>query len=260
MNINFLRLADKINNNIDKDVNRNNSLNPYDLNTEEYRMYESNHRNLLKTMEINKFKKNLNMAIDLALLTKEVMQERGLLTKDNIKQHYFITIRPNTKLIAFHRFFNMIATFVQRNCFISYTLSFEQKGQSLDTLGEGFHCHIIANMRQRSKGEVLRDTISSFNKVCANNCIQVDCIKNESGLNNLNNYLITYESKDNHKIVTKEYDELWRNKLKIKPLYDNITDKIPDFLASISNYVDNFISYKRPEEQGAVSSIAYQVQ
>ena len=98
-------------------------------------------------------------------------------TKGNLKQTYFITIRPDTKKIKFRDFVDLCNNFFYRRCFNTYLYSYEQKGTSIETLGEGFHIHIIAEMTYRSKGEVLRNTQSTFKKCTANNCIDVSVVK-----------------------------------------------------------------------------------
>jgi len=100
---------------------------------------------------------------------------------------------------------------------ISYKLSFEQKDESGS--GHGFHAHIVCDTKHRSKGECLRDTISSFRKVCEENCIDVQVTKNPEDI--VNNYLLNYKSDDNHKAPTQEGDKMWRNRIGLADLYDN---------------------------------------
>lgn len=178
-----------------------------------------------KNIEINKFCEILEFSKTMHSLYLDKM---GF---NNHKNFYFITIRPNDNC-EFIDFKNKINEFLSRKCFLEYTYSFEQKGTSLSTLGQGFHVHIIANMIQRSKSEVLRDTLSSWNawinmKWISPNCIQVDTTKNPNKL--INDYLICYKSDDNHKETTKEWDNLWREKLGLSNLYDYPGKSIPSF-------------------------------
>lgn len=126
---------------------------------------------------------------------------------------YFITIRPDDKKVTFIEFKEKIDKLVARPCFIDSTISYEQKGECLEDIGIGFHVHIVAKMKQRSKGEVLRNIVSSFSKwisenKISSNCIQVDITSNPEKL--IQNYLIEYQSDDGHKIKTKNTDALWR--------------------------------------------------
>lgn len=155
--------------------------------------------------------KTVNMMRDAAI-------DAGLIEVP-VTGHYFITIRPDTNKVTFDDFYELVKRFISRACFRSYRLSFEQKGVDDNSLGQGFHVHIVAHMRQRSKGEVLRDTQSSFNTCAAANCIDVRITKNPDDI--VDKYLIAYEADDGHKAPTKEWDEKWRQHLGLKPLYVN---------------------------------------
>lgn len=135
---------------------------------------------------------------------------------------FFITIRPDDTKCNFIDFKDKCLKLVQRTCFKEYALSFEQKGTSPEDLGKGFHCHIVAKMKQRSKGEALRDITSSFKTwidqgMIAPNCIDVCITKNPEEL--VNRYLIAYDSDDEHKALTKSWDDLWRQHNEVLPLY-----------------------------------------
>lgn len=164
------------------------------------------------------FENNARLGIQLMLRFKEIAAEEGLIDYAPTKKTWFITIRPKCDAITFEAFKDKIMKFVARKCFLKWSLSFEQKGVSDDTLGNGFHCHIIAHMNQRSKGEVLRDTTSTFKDCTAANCIQVDLCKNPEALKQ--GYLLNYESEDGHKIVTKEWDDKWRSSLGLADIYE----------------------------------------
>lgn len=160
--------------------------------------------------EENEFREVLRIAKRLHAIYQE---ETGLETEN----WYFITVRPDTKQITFPQFKQKIEKYLTRKPFLEFTYSYEQKGQSDDTLGEGFHCHIVAKTNWRSKGEVLRDTQSSFKSCTAPNCIDVATTKNPQDI--VNKYLVGYEAKDSHKACTKEYDAKWRDINDLLPLY-----------------------------------------
>lgn len=141
---------------------------------------------------------------------------------DNSPSGFFITIRPDDTKCQFVDFRDKVFKLLERACFKEYALSFEQKGTTPEDLGKGFHCHIVAKMKQRSKGEVLRDVTSSFKSwiddgLIAANCIDVHVTKNPEEL--VKNYLLEYKSDDDHKATTKSWDELWRAHNDIKPIY-----------------------------------------
>lgn len=142
------------------------------------------------------------------------------------RQHYFITVRPDERKCDFNDFVKIVHKYVQRKTVLSFKLSFEQKGTTVDNLGTGFHVHMVVHANWRSKGECLRDTQSSFAKVAAHNCVNVQTTKNPDDV--VNKYLIAYDSDDGHKSCTKELDELWRDRIGIKHIIDNVEDiRIP---------------------------------
>lgn len=158
--------------------------------------------------EISEFKKILIISKKLTEAWKEVSE---------LTNQYFITIRPNEKVCSFIEFYNYTLKFIKRKCIEEYTLSFEQKGTTEETLGQGFHCHIVCKAKWRSKGECLRDTKSTFNKICEPQCIQVDVTRNPNDI--IKNYLIEYKSDDGHKEVTQKWDNIWRQRLSLRPIY-----------------------------------------
>lgn len=214
--MNFYSLASKLNKDIDRETLR------------QYRLKEHIEENInindinnnVRERKLKEFETNCRLGIQLMLKYKEIAIEEGLTKSDKLKQTFFITIRPNSNEVNFITFHNDIAKFVDRKCFNNFTLTFEQKGESENELGKGFHAHIIANMKQRSKTEVLRDTISTFKKYTNTNCIQVDIIKDEENYQRTIKYIKDYESDDGHKASTKEWDALWREKESLKEYYD----------------------------------------
>lgn len=76
-------------------------------------------------------------------------------------------------------------------------------------------------MKQRSKYEVLRDTMSSWKGWIEEGWISPNCIKVEVSSNGealIQNYLVDYKSEDEHKMLTYEYDKEWRKNNKLNLL------------------------------------------
>lgn len=138
------------------------------------------------------------------------------ITQSETSNWFFISVRPKPG-VSFEQFYALCYKYVNRAFMISYKLSFEQK--DTEGNGNGFHAHIVCDTKHRSKGECLRDTISSFHKVCEENCIDVQVTKNPEDI--VNNYLLNYKSEDEHKAPTQAGDKIWRNRLGLADLYDN---------------------------------------
>lgn len=202
--MNFYTLAAKMNKKIDKDFETLSAVNP-DLK-----------RSMFEDMAIHEYKKNCRLGIKLMQEFQELVRET--------KQRFFVTVRPDTKKINFDNFYILSKKFLERSCVLESKVSFEQKGTNELALSEGFHMHMILNMTQRSKGEVLRDVQSTFKSCTAPNCIDVQVIKSQIDMARCVGYIENYESNDEHKIVTKEWDTLWRSKNNIKTIYEGLLE------------------------------------
>jgi len=233
--MNFYTVAAKLNRAIDKRVQ---TIAPIWENPTEEQL--SNARDLATRLEMNDFERNTRLGIRLMKRFKEIAHEEGLYT-EKLKQTYFITIRPNPRDVRFNDFYQKIAAFIERKCFLKFELAFEQKGVSDETLGDGFHCHIIANLTQRSKGEVLRDVCSTFKDMASANCIQVDILKTPDDLKRCESYIHDHHSEDGHKITTKEWDEKWREREGLSPIYNTSLPTIKSKLAGSSPFRIEFL-------------------
>jgi len=183
--------------------------------------------------ERNEFCEILKIA---ALLHDDYLEISGKHTTN----WYFISIRPDPQ-VTFKAFHTQVCKFIQRACIIDFQLSYEQKSE--EGSGEGFHTHIVCNTNHRSKGECLRDTLSSFKKICQPQCIQVETTREPQKI--VDAYLIAYESKDGHKLKTKNGDALWRANNHIKDIYlkENLEDLLTLSIKSktVSDKITNFI-------------------
>lgn len=151
---------------------------------------------------------------------KEVIQDEfaellELPSSTKTKQEYCITIRPHPDApITFLDFKYMIQNHVvTRKCFIEGNYSFEQKGTDPEDLGKGFHVHIGAKMTQNSKGQVARDLKNTFKEWFEKgymNDAGIDVFTRKDAIAWFNTYCLEYQSDDNHKEVTRCWDELWR--------------------------------------------------
>lgn len=219
----LLSQASKMNKIVEKELNATEKIIEHSTLTEEEKeLCRSKTVSRVKGREVKRLINNLQTALELRDAIRTLEEETGetlLYVPQGSKQYYFITVRPDTTKVKFVDFYNDVKRFVDRKCFIDYKLSFEQKGMSAETLGNGFHLHIVASMKQRSKGEVLRDTQNTFKGYTAANCIEVLTTKNPAEL--VENYLVNYQSDDGHKAPTLEWDAMWRKRENLESLYSN---------------------------------------
>lgn len=168
------------------------------------------YKQVILDQEMRKFTEILKIASDLNDIYRETIKA---------KSWFFITIRPDVKRIDFGSFYRQVCKYISRKPFIEFSLTFEQTGSG-ETLGDGFHIHIVADTRWRSKGECIRDTYTSFKDMLEINCIDVRLTKNPNDI--VENYMIAYDSKDEHKIIHKNDDSLWRTLYNLRSIYDNL--------------------------------------
>lgn len=174
-------------------------------------------------------------ALERALKLKPKLDE--LLTKYNIttqkpaklsKNLFWITLRPSDE--HSHRFaeFKTIVTnnYLTRSCFNSYKYAWEQKGETPDTMGKGYHIHILAQCpNYLMKTQLIKDTKSTFKKFCNGDVpeafIQVEYVRTYEHLNNIRAYMSGIKS-DEWKEPACELDKPWRKKYNLDDLYGDL--------------------------------------
>jgi len=179
--------------------------------------------------ERKKFQRILRIA---KLLHEDYVELTGTSTSN----WYFITVRPRPD-VDWLTFYNTVRKFMARKFMLEYKLSFEQK--NIEGNGDGFHVHIVANTTHRSKGECLRDTCSTFKHVAADNCVKVKPTRNPEEM--FQHYCIDYKSDNEHKISTKNGDEIWRNAMGLRGFYSE-GEALP---AVLIKYVEDSIEEKK---------------
>lgn len=154
----------------------------------------------------------------LAAELKTIYEDALLSANGGGKRAYFISIRPPPS-VQIDTFLRTIHRLMTRKCFQSWTLSYEQKGEAELTLGVGFHVHIVAEMTQNNKAQVIRDVASTLKEIVPAHAIDVSVTKNPDNI--IKKYLTEYASNDGHKAVTMTWDALWRKRVGLKALYTN---------------------------------------
>ena len=133
--------------------------------------------------------------------------------KTNVKW-FMVTVRPKYEDVSFEVFKNDVEFYVNELPFIDLEYCFEQKGESLDDIGKGFHVHIIFSTEKKNywQSHILRDIKRNkygFLKYTKANCIQVD---NIVCLQRAQEY-IRGSKNDVSKELSCSFDEEWRNSL-----------------------------------------------
>jgi hypothetical protein len=129
---------------------------------------------------------------------------------------WMVTIRPKYEDTSFEVFKEHVEFYVSELPYINLEYAFEQKGESLEDLGKGFHVHIIFSTEKVNywQSHILRDIKRKkykFLEYTKANCIQVDSIV---CLQRAQEYIRGIKN-DDAKELSCSFDEEWRKSLGI---------------------------------------------
>lgn len=162
----------------------------------------------MKRVQHNEFIAAQAEASELALLA----ESKGLFDKC-----FHVTIRPRPDVTDFDAFRVLVDKYSKSKTFSASCYTFEQKGTSNESLGTGFHAHMVVRLAPgRTKTHGLQ-TAGKLLDMCGNAGLQFDKASRPWSI--IDSYWINYESQDGHKATTKTWDAMWRNKMSIAPLY-----------------------------------------
>lgn len=153
------------------------------LQSEEYKIMKSKKYEML----LKEFEEIANIEIDIRERYKKVVEERGYTNQDRLLDNqttthnnkgkvlkpYLVTINPKENVIQTHNdlmeFKDKIEKFcnrkmIDKNNLLTYSLE-QRKGKDDPELGKGVHSHIIC-FCDLPKSDLLKNTISTFNKMC----------------------------------------------------------------------------------------------
>lgn len=202
------------------------------------------------TKEISDMFYNTKIDQEFKLLEKVMLlvpRLDALLEKHNIcaplekidKNLYWITIRPSDehryRFLEFKKYCE--EKYFNRQMFLSTTYVWEQKGENVDELGRGYHCHILAHLTSNVlKHHCIRNTKSTFNKFLNGECpdafVEVKKVDSPVYLANLLHYMSGVKS-DIDKAKAVEMDAIFRKKYHLEEFYSNdapIQDQIRGIL------------------------------
>jgi hypothetical protein len=126
----------------------------------------------------------------------------------------WITFNPQPD-VTFQDFFNQSQNFIKKKWVISAIWVIEQRGQSIEELGKGYHAHFLV-WRQPDKrpNQVIKETKSHFRKFCnaeSHSCLRIENCK-EQDIEYRKNYMLGEkkfkEGDDKH--LKQYYDVKWR--------------------------------------------------
>lgn len=176
--------------------------------------------NRAKKLKMAELALKMELAAEISEKFADILRKRGG-TRE--KQTWHITVRPDPTLVDCATFAAMVDKYLCRREFEWYFASLEQKGTSLETLGDGFHVHmVVKSTNMRSVAEILRGMKASFLTIAKPSAIQVDNLRRSSDVKTVVAYQLAHASHDGHKEPTQEWDAKWRDTLDFPWRWDTI--------------------------------------
>jgi len=175
---------------------------------------------------LKKFREKMKLTCKLMVIVKEERKLAGLDNEESSsdnpvltdKYWYLLTVRPPHD-ICFGTFSNRIELFVNRTMISSAEYSYEQTGESLDELGKGFHCHLVLHSPYAPSKllEIINKDFVGWHSVVGKDSQKY--LKCKRDLEFARNYIRGEKHNDSKKPAVL-MNTAWREKLKLKTLYD----------------------------------------
>ncbi len=140
----------------------------------------------------------------------------------------FITINPKPDITLIY-FKKQVFKYLKRNIVKSYLMVFEQRGDTLKNIGQGFHAHILIERNTSCKtraDKFFQFSSNTFKKVCAINikaCFYAYYIS-LSQMKEKREYLMGHKHTD--KLEKVKIDKIWREAEQLQPYYHKPTEEV----------------------------------
>lgn len=182
----------------------------------------------LKEILLSRYKSYYNMLIDsgdadeLFPVLKELREKEDMNCKTNF---LFITInpRPPYNIETFKLFFKICMKVFTKPWYKRYCAVLEQRGEDRESLGNGFHLHMLIDKGDYRISHVRREFVSSFNRICDTSnisCFNIAFCK-ECDILKRQNYMVG-EKADSSKHLKQSMDKIWRDIYDIKEYYGEL--------------------------------------
>lgn len=164
---------------------------------------------------------NLEQACKLVPRIEAILDKYNIRkTKEKITGNWFwITLRPSDEHRNRFKDFRYICErdYIPRKMFLNGSYCWEQKGETIDDIGKGYHLHMLINCRTGlMKPQVIKDTKSTFKKFFNGDVpdafVQVDYVRTEADYNRMDMYMDGAKT-DDWKDPACAMDIPWRESL-----------------------------------------------
>lgn len=134
----------------------------------------------------------------------------------------FLTVNPRSNVLL-SDFVNICHKCVNKSYIKQFLYVIEQRGESEDELGKGFHAHFLINKGDYRPSHFNRDFASNFKKVCDvdnMHCFNVQLCKPQD-VPKRQNYITSIKD-DVAKHTKQQFDKIFRKKYAIKDYYGEL--------------------------------------
>lgn len=173
--------------------------------------------------------------------TKQELEEMTNNSKFIKTDILFITVNP-VKGVELSKFLKKLKSCVTKKWIDEYLYVIEQRGDSDETLGDGFHCHMFIYHQNKSKkwSDVKREIKSTFSSISDTSnpsCLKIKNVPNQLVYNNYLNYMIGQKKDDKgkNKRIKQEFDKVFRRKNGLLDIYTNNQEFFSNYIVTCEN-------------------------
>lgn len=173
--------------------------------------------NFLLGIETNEYEENFYRQLEIKKIEK--LKELHKSKIELSQNFYFLTINPDTSKVSLQTFLKTIEKAISKKWITYYIYVIEQRGETLEEAGKGYHTHIIFN-KGKKHSEVIREMSNSFKKMCDVSNYHLFNLKRigDEEKNRKIEY-ITGQKADEEKHLKQSIDKIFREKEKLKSYY-----------------------------------------
>lgn len=176
-------------------------------------------------IQLLKQRMRLENAQGKGLFLKEYQHNQNIIKELEFTQKnvVFISLRPPPS-VEFETFLAVMKKILNKKWLKRYIYTYEQKGETEDTAGQGFHAHIILYRDGKVFSEIKREIDNTIKHIIDLKVYSAHdyklCDDDDDNVQRLLNY-IQGTKKDKYKHASQEIDIYWRNKMGLAPYYEN---------------------------------------
>lgn len=138
---------------------------------------------------------------------------------EKIKNYFFVTINPKPD-VTIDKFIPPVEKFFISKTILAYEARYEQKGIDDDTLGNGFHVHIIVRGNSTlRKAHIISKIQNYFKSMVGMGQPDVEILYDADSLGRVREYIRDAKDSDESKRPAYLMDDKWRKSVNISPLY-----------------------------------------